>query len=44
MQREITSVKARGGKISGRVILVLILSSVGAIIALAACWAFLFGR
>jgi hypothetical protein len=41
MQEERTPVEARSGVISGRVILVLVSSFVGAVIAVALCWAFL---
>jgi hypothetical protein len=39
MQREVTPVEARSGVISGRVILVLLSSFVGAVIALGLSWA-----
>ncbi|WP_296383357.1 hypothetical protein [Reyranella sp.] len=39
MQREVTPVESRGGVISGRVMLVLISSVVGAVIALGLAWA-----
>jgi hypothetical protein len=39
MRREISPVESRGGVISGRVMLVLLSSSVGAIIALGLAWA-----
>ena len=39
MQRDITPTEARGGVVSGRVFLVLIASSVGAVIALGLAWA-----
>ena len=39
MEREVTPVEARSGVVSGRVILVLISSFVGAIIALGLSWA-----
>ena len=42
MQRELNPVESRGGVVSGRVLLVLVLSSIGALIALGLCWAFLF--
>ena len=44
MQRDITPVEARSGIISGRVILVLIASFSGAVIALALAWALLSQR
>jgi len=44
MQHELTPVESRGGVISGRVLLVLVLSFVGALIALGLSWAFLFPR
>ena len=40
MQREVSPVESRGGVISGRVVLVLISSFIGAIIALGLAWAF----
>ena len=39
MQREVTPVESRSGVVSGRVMLVLISSFVGAIIALGLAWA-----
>jgi hypothetical protein len=39
MRRELNPVESRGGVVSGRVMLVLLSSSVGAIIALALAWA-----
>jgi hypothetical protein len=39
MEREVTPVEARSGVVSGRVILVLLSSFVGAIIALGLSWA-----
>jgi hypothetical protein len=39
MRREITPIESRGGVVSGRVILVLISSFVGAVIALGLAWA-----
>ena len=44
MQREVTPVESRGGVVSGRVLLVLVSSFVGALIALGLSWAFLFSR
>jgi hypothetical protein len=44
MERELTPVEARSGVVSGRVITVLVLSSVGAVVALALAWFFLFPR
>lgn len=41
MQRETTPTEARGGVVSGRVMLILVSSLVGAIIAIGLCWAFL---
>ena len=41
MQRELNPVQARGGVVSGRVLLVLVSSFVGALIALGLSWAFL---
>ena len=35
MERELTPVEARGGVVSGRVLTILALSSVGAVVALA---------
>jgi acyl-CoA synthetase (AMP-forming)/AMP-acid ligase II len=39
MQRERTPVEARGGVVSGRIVTVLVISSVGAVIALWGVWA-----
>jgi hypothetical protein len=39
MQRERTPVEARGGVISGRIVTVLVISAVGAVIALWGVWA-----
>jgi hypothetical protein len=44
MERELTPVEARSGVISGRVLTVLALSSVGAVAALVLAWLFLFPR
>lgn len=44
MQRELTPGEARSGVVSGRVVTVLALSSVGAVIALALAWFFLFPK
>jgi hypothetical protein len=41
MERELTPVEARGGVTSGRILTLLVFSSVGAIIALAGLWTFL---
>jgi hypothetical protein len=39
MQRERTPVEVRGGVISGRIVTVLVISSVGAVIAMWGVWA-----
>jgi hypothetical protein len=39
MQRERTPVEVRGGVVSGRIVAVLVISSVGAVIALWGVWA-----
>jgi hypothetical protein len=44
MERELTPVEARGGVVSGRVLTILALSSVGAVVALALAWLSLFPR
>jgi hypothetical protein len=44
MERELTPVEARSGVVSGHVLIVLALSSAGAVIALALAWLFLFAR
>ncbi len=44
MQRELTPVEARSGVVSGRVITILVISSVGAVLALALTWLFLFPK
>jgi hypothetical protein len=41
MERELTPVEARGGLISGRIIKILAISSIGAVIALGVAWAVL---
>jgi len=41
MQRELNPVESRGGVISGRVLLVLVLSFVGALVAMGLSWALL---
>jgi hypothetical protein len=38
MRKEVNSVEARGGIVSGRVITVLAISSVGAVVALIIVW------
>jgi hypothetical protein len=42
MERELTPVEARSGVVSGRILTILVLSSIGAIAALAIAWLFLF--
>ena len=44
MERELTPVEARSGVVSGRILTILIVSSVGAVAALAIAWLFLFPR
>jgi hypothetical protein len=44
MERELTPVEARGGVVSGRVLTILAVSSVGAVVALALAWLFLLAR
>jgi len=39
MQREVSPTESRGGVVSGRIILVLISSFIGAVIALGLAWA-----
>ena len=41
MERDRTPVEARGGVISGRIITILVISGIGAVIAMAGEWAFL---
>ena len=41
MERDRTPVEARGGVISGRIITILVISSIGAVIAMGGAWAFL---
>ncbi len=41
MKRETSAVEARSGVVSGRILLVLVSSFAGAVIALGLCWAFL---
>jgi succinate dehydrogenase/fumarate reductase cytochrome b subunit len=42
MQRDLNPVQARGGVVSGRVLLVLVSSFIGALIALGVIWALFF--
>jgi hypothetical protein len=44
MERDLTPTEARSGVVSGRVITVLILSSLGAVAALALAWLFLLPK
>jgi hypothetical protein len=44
MRRELTSIEARSGVVSGRVITVLLVSFVGACVALALAWYFLLPK
>ncbi len=44
MERELTPVEARSGVVSGRILTILVLSSVGAVAALALAWLFLLPR
>jgi hypothetical protein len=44
MEREVTPVEARSGVVSGRILSILVLSSVGAVAALALAWLFLLPR
>jgi hypothetical protein len=44
MDRELTPVEARSGVVSGRIITILVLSSIGAVAALALAWLFLIPR
>ena len=44
MERELTPVEARSGVVSGRILTILVVSSVGAIAALALAWLFLIPR
>jgi hypothetical protein len=41
MERELTPVEARSGVISGRIVTLLVISLVGAVIAVGGAWAFL---
>ena len=41
MQRELTPVEARSGVVSGRILTILVLSSIGAVAAMALAWLFL---
>jgi len=41
MERELTPVEARSGVISGRIITLLVVSTIGAIIAMVGLWAIL---
>ncbi|WP_296343871.1 hypothetical protein [Reyranella sp.] len=42
MKRELTPTEARSGLISGRIFLILLISSIGAVVAMALAWYFLF--
>ena len=42
MERELTPIEARSGVVSGRILSILVISSVGAVVALALAWFFLF--
>ena len=44
MERELTPVEARSGVVSGRILTILVVSSVGAIAAMALAWLFLFPK
>ena len=44
MERELTPTEARSGVVSGRIVTILVISSVGAIAALALAWLFLLPR
>jgi hypothetical protein len=44
LERELTPVEARSGVISGRIVTILVLSSIGAVAALALAWLFLLPR
>ncbi len=44
MEQQRTPVEARSGVISGRVVLVLVSSFVGAIVAIGVCWAIFLSR
>ena len=44
MERDRTPVEARSGVISGRVLLVLVSSSVGAVVAVGLCWLLFFSH
>jgi hypothetical protein len=44
MQTELTPTEARSGVISGRILTILVLSSVGAVAALALAWVFLLPK
>jgi len=42
MERELNPVEARSGVVSGRILLILVVSSVVAVVALALVWLFAF--
>ena len=44
MESEVTPVEARSGVVSGRILSILVLSSVGAVAALALTWLFLLPK
>ena len=43
MERELTPVEARSGVVSGRIITILVVSSLGAVVALGLAWMFFLG-
>jgi len=44
MERELTPVEARSGVVSGRILTILVVSSVGAVAAMALAWLFLLPK
>ena len=44
MERELTPTEARSGVVSGRIVTILVISSLGAVAALVLAWLFLLPR
>lgn len=44
MERELTPTEARSGVVSGRILSILVVSSIGAVVALALAWFFLLPK
>lgn len=44
MERELTPTEARSGVVSGRILTILVISSLGAVVALVLAWLFFFPK